>query len=163
MTNIETIESKIFKQEDASNLISKWRGKNEKIIFTNGCFDILHVGHLFNLSQAADLGTKLIVGLNTDTSVKRLKGEERPINSEHSRAILLAGFGFVDAVIYFNDDTPYELIKIIKPNILVKGGDYKPEEVVGHDIVTKNGGEVAIIKLVKGFSSTSIIKKGGLT
>ena len=163
MTNIEFIESKIFKQDKISQLLSLWQNNNEKIVFTNGCFDVIHIGHLLNLSQSADLGTKLIIGLNTDASVKRLKGSNRPINSEYNRALILAGFSFVDAVIYFDTDTPYELIKSVKPDILTKGGDYKPEEVIGHDIVNKIGGEVVIIKIIEGFSSSSIIEKGGLT
>ena len=162
MTNIEIIESKIYKQDQIIQLLSSWQSKDEKIVFTNGCFDVIHVGHLLNLSQSADLGTKLIIGLNTDASVKRLKGPKRPINNEYNRALILAGFSFVDAVIYFDADTPYELIKSIKPDILTKGGDYKPEEVIGHDVVTQNGGEVIIINIIKGFSSSSIIEKGGL-
>lgn len=163
MTNIKNIESKIFRQDQLIQLLSLWQLKDEKIVFTNGCFDIIHIGHLLNLSQSADLGTKLIIGLNTDASVKRLKGHERPINNEYNRALILAGFSFVDAVIYFDSDTPYELIKSIKPDIITKGGDYKPHEVIGHDIVTENGGEVVIINIVEGFSSSSIIEKGGLT
>lgn len=163
MTNLEIIESKIFKPDQIDRLLSLWRFKNEKIAFTNGCFDVVHLGHLKYLAQAANLGTKLILGLNTDSSVKRLKGNDRPINDEYSRAMVLAGFSFVDALVFFDDDTPYSLIKKIVPNILVKGGDYKIENIVGYDIVTKNGGEVTTINFVDGFSSTSIIKKGGLT
>ena len=162
MTNIEIIKAKIFKQEQISQLISSWQSVNEIVVFTNGCFDVIHVGHLINLSQSADLGTKLIVGLNTDNSVRRLKGPQRPINSEYDRALILAGFSIVDAVVFFDSDTPYDLIKMVNPNVLTKGGDYKPTEVVGHDIVTKNGGKVEIIKIVDGFSSSSIIEKGGL-
>ena len=162
MAIIDTIKNKIFKSDQLPKLLSQWRFKDEKVVFTNGCFDIIHIGHLINLSQCADLGTKLIVGLNTDASVKRLKGSDRPINNEYDRALLLAGFSFVDAVVLFDTDTPYDLIDTVKPNILAKGGDYKPTEVVGHDIVTKNGGKVAIIKIIEGFSSTSIIEKGGL-
>ena len=163
MTNLELIESKIIKPDQIGQLLSLWRFKDEKIVFTNGCFDILHFGHLKYLSQASDLGTKLIVGLNTDASVKKLKGNGRPINDEKARAYMLASFSFIDAVITFGADTPYELIKQVKPNILVKGGDYNPEEIVGFDIVTQNKGKVVTLTFVEGFSSTSIIKKGGLT
>lgn len=162
MTNIDLIESKIFKPDQIDRLLSLWRFKSESIVFTNGCFDVIHLGHLKYLAQAANLGTKLVIGLNTDASVKRLKGNDRPINDEYSRAMVLAGFSFVAAVIFFNEDTPYNLIKQVKPNILVKGGDYKIEDIVGYDIVTQNGGEVTTISFVDGFSSTSIIKKGGL-
>lgn len=162
MTNIETIKSKIINQDNLNQLLDLWKLKDEKVVFTNGCFDVIHIGHLINLSQSADLGTKLIVGLNTDESVSKLKGPERPINKEYNRALILAAFNFVDAIVFFNTDTPYELIKRVKPNIITKGGDYKPEEVVGHDIVSQNGGEVVIINIVEGFSSSSIIEKGGL-
>jgi len=162
MTKIEVIESKIIRPDQIDRLLSLWRFKGEKIVFTNGCFDIIHLGHLKYLATAANLGTKLIIGLNTDASVKRLKGNDRPINDEIARALVLAGFGFIDAVIYFDSDTPYELIKQIKPNFLVKGGDYNAEDIVGYDIVTKNGGEVVTLQFVDGFSSTSIIKKGNL-
>jgi rfaE bifunctional protein nucleotidyltransferase chain/domain len=162
MINIDKIKSKIFEQSQLSGILSLWRFKDEKIVFTNGCFDVFHVGHLHNLLQSADLGTKLVVGLNTDSSIKRLKGDDRPINKEYDRALVLAGFSFVDAVVFFDTDTPYELIKEVKPDIITKGGDYKPKEVVGYDIVKQKGGEVVIIDIVEGFSSTSIIKKGGL-
>jgi len=162
MTKLEFIESKIIKPDQIDRLLSLWRFKGEKIVFTNGCFDIIHLGHLKYLAAAADLGTKLVIGLNTDASVKRLKGNDRPINDESARAIVLAGFSFIDAIIYFDTDTPYELIKLVKPNFLVKGGDYKPEDIVGYDIVTGNKGEVVTLQFVDGFSSTSIIKKGKL-
>lgn len=162
MTNIEIIESKIFKPDQIDRLLSFWRFKSEKIVFTNGCFDVIHLGHLKYLAQAANLGTKMVLGLNTDASVKRLKGNDRPINDEISRAMVLAGFSFIDAVVYFNDDTPYNLINMVKPDVLVKGGDYKIEDIVGYDIVKGKGGEVTTISFVDGFSSTSIIEKGGL-
>ena len=163
MNKLERMESKIIEPDQIDRLLSLWRFKNEKIVFTNGCFDIIHLGHLKYLSAAADLGTKLIIGLNTDASVKRLKGANRPINNEIARALVLAGFGFIDAIIFFDSDTPYELIKQVKPTYLVKGGDYKAEDIVGYDIVTKNGGQVVTLQFVDGFSSSSIIKKGGLT
>lgn len=133
--------------------------KKEKIVFTNGCFDILHVGHIKYLQEASKLGDKLVVGLNSDMSVKRLKGEDRPINTQHDRAELLAALGCIDFVIIFDEDTPYNLIKEIEPDILVKGGDYKPEEVVGKDIVENKGGKLVLIDYVDGKSTTNIIEK----
>jgi rfaE bifunctional protein nucleotidyltransferase chain/domain len=162
MNCFNTIQNKLIKPDDIDRLLSLWRFKNEQIVFTNGCFDVLHLGHLKYLADAADLGTKLFIGLNTDASVSRLKGSSRPINNQESRALVLAGFQFIDAIFYFDDDTPYELIKQVKPQVLVKGGDYKPEDIVGYDIVSKSGGEVVTIDFVEGFSSSSIIKKSGL-
>lgn len=133
--------------------------KGKKIVFTNGCFDILHVGHKRYLEEAHKLGDILVVGVNSDESVKRLKGPERPINTERDRVEMLTALDCVDYVIVFEDDTPYELINRVKPTILVKGGDYKPEEVVGKDIVESNGGEVVIIPLVDGKSTTAIIER----
>lgn len=128
-----------------------------RVVFTNGCFDILHRGHVEYLSKAADKGDVLVVGLNTDASVKRLKGEGRPVNNEEARAMVLASLSFVDAVVLFDEDTPYELIKAVRPDVLVKGADYKKEEIVGYDIVTSYGGTVETIPLVEGYSSTKII------
>lgn len=163
MNKSEVIQSKVIQPDQLDRLVSLWRFKEEKIVFTNGCFDVIHRGHVEYLSQAATLGTKLIVGLNSDSSVKRLKGNDRPINSEEARAFVMASFSFIDAVVLFSEDTPYNLISQVKPNLLVKGGDYKIEDIVGYDIVTQNGGEVVTIEFVDGYSSTSIIKKGGLT
>ena len=132
---------------------------DKKIVFTNGCFDILHVGHKRYLQQAATLGDILVVGVNSDDSVKRLKGPERPINSEQDRTEMLCAMKFVDYVVIFEEDTPYELIKKIQPDVLVKGGDYKPEEVVGRDIVEARGGRLELIKFVDGKSTTNIINK----
>lgn len=131
----------------------------KKIVFTNGCFDILHIGHVRYLQKAAQLGDILVVGLNSDESVKRLKGAERPINSELDRIEMLSVLGFVDYVVVFDEDTPYDLIEKIRPDILVKGGDYKPDEVVGRDIVEANGGELVIMPLVEGKSTSNIIQK----
>ena len=133
--------------------------EQKKIVFTNGCFDILHVGHKRYLQQAAMLGDVLIVGVNSDASVKRLKGPERPVNNEQDRAELLSALGFVDYVVIFEEDTPYELIKRIQPDVLVKGGDYKPDEVVGRDIVEARGGRLELIPFLKGKSTTKIINK----
>ena len=131
----------------------------KKIVFTNGCFDILHVGHKRYLQQAATLGDILIVGVNSDASVRRLKGPTRPVNNEQDRAEILSALGFIDYVVIFDEDTPYELIKKIQPDVLVKGGDYKPEEVVGRDIVLARGGRLELIQFVEGKSTTNIINK----
>ena len=159
METLTTIKNKLLSGTDLETKLSEWRSARKTVVFTNGCFDILHRGHVEYLAQASDLGDKLIVGLNTDASVKRLKGESRPVNDEQSRALLLSALQFVDAVVLFDDDTPYGLIKQVQPDILVKGNDYKPEEIVGYDIVTAKGGKVLTIDLVNGFSTTNIINK----
>jgi D-glycero-beta-D-manno-heptose 1-phosphate adenylyltransferase len=133
--------------------------QTQKIVFTNGCFDILHAGHVQYLNEAKALGDILVVGLNSDSSVKRLKGNTRPINSEEDRAIVLAALESVDYVVIFEEDTPYNLIYHIKPDILVKGGDWSPQTIVGADVVIKNGGEVKSLSFKKGISSTQIIDK----
>jgi rfaE bifunctional protein nucleotidyltransferase chain/domain len=140
-------------------LVNEWREKNQKIVFTNGCFDLLHLGHIDYLAKAKDLGDKLIIGVNTDDSVRRLKGVYRPLQDENSRLHILAALEFVDAVILFNEDTPYELIKKIQPDVLVKGADYKIEDIVGYDIVTSRGGSVKTIEYLEGYSTTSIEQK----
>ena len=132
---------------------------NHKIVFTNGCFDVLHFGHVQYLMEAKKLGDLLVVGLNSDASVRRLKGESRPINGEKERAFVLAALAFVDYVVVFEEDTPKELIEVVKPNVLVKGGDYKIENIVGADFVMQNGGTVTTIPFVEGFSSTHIIEQ----
>jgi len=162
MNNTEIIQSKIIQPDQLDRLLSLWRFKNESIVFTNGCFDVIHRGHVEYLAQAASLGSKLVVGLNSDSSVKRLKGEGRPINDEYARAFVLASFSFISGVVLFDEDTPFNLISKVLPNILVKGGDYKIEEIVGYDIVNQRGGKVITLDFVNGFSSSSIIKKGGL-
>lgn len=131
----------------------------KRVVFTNGCFDILHVGHIRYLQEAAKLGDVLIVGLNSDASVKRLKGPERPVNGEKDRAELLCALGFVDHVVIFEEDTPYALIEKLQPDVLVKGGDYRPEEVVGKDLVEANGGRLVLLPFVEGHSTTNIIEK----
>lgn len=141
--------------QEIESLANTWRACGEKIVFTNGCFDILHVGHVSYLEQAARLGRHLIVGLNTDASVKRLKGATRPLNHELDRARVLAALACVDAVVLFDEDTPTELVKKIRPDILVKGGDYKPEEVAGREYA----GEVQIIKFEDGYSTTGLLEK----
>jgi D-glycero-beta-D-manno-heptose 1-phosphate adenylyltransferase len=154
------LSEKIVSREKLQDVLQTWKTESKKVVFTNGCFDILHRGHVEYLCHARDLGDKLILGLNTDASVKRLgKSPERPINSEDTRAIILAGLECVDAIILFDEDTPLELITFVKPNVLVKGNDYKAEDIVGYDVVTENGGEVITIKLVDGFSTTKLIEK----
>jgi rfaE bifunctional protein nucleotidyltransferase chain/domain len=165
MTKPEFIQSKIYKWEDLARAIAIWKFKDRKIVFTNGCFDILHKGHVTYLAQAADLGDNLIVGLNSDESVKKLnKGANRPIQDKDSRALILASLHVVSAVILFDEETPAELIKKVQPDVLVKGGDWKPEQIVGYDTVKARGGEVISIEFVPGFSTTAIeqkIKSGG--
>ena len=152
--------SKLYNNQSIIEIVNDWKIQNQKIVFTNGCFDILHRGHVEYLAKAKDLGDKLIIGLNTDDSVKRLgKSPDRPINNEETRAIVLAALECVDAIILFNEDTPLQLITLILPNVLVKGSDYQIENIVGYKEVTENGGEVKTIDFVQGFSTTSILKK----
>lgn len=154
------LSSKIISQQEISRFVNAKRFTGKRIVFTNGCFDILHAGHVDYLTQARDLGDILVLGLNTDESVKRLnKGPERPINNEDARAKVLAGLGCVDAIVLFNEDTPYELINLVQPDVLVKGDDYKPEAIVGYDIVTARGGKVVTISFLQGFSTTNIVNK----
>lgn len=159
METIEAIASKLFTRESIQKQCSVWRFLEKKIIFTNGCFDIPHRGHVEYLTKAKDLGGKLIVGLNSDVSVRRIKGPGRHVMDEKSRAMLLASMAFVDGVVLFDEDTPYELIRLIRPDILVKGKDYSVEEIVGHDIVAANGGKVVTIELTPGYSTSAVIKK----
>lgn len=149
---------KLFSFQDAREIVDRWRAKGKKIVFTNGCFDILHIGHIQLLHAAAAQGHKLILGLNSDNSVKRLKGKLRPVTPENERAALLSSIIGVDMVVIFEQDTPLELIKLLKPDILVKGGDYTPQTVVGHELIEKNGGKVVIIPLIKGISTSQVIK-----
>lgn len=162
MSHFSTLTSKLLTGQRLVDTIAKWHSDNETIVFTNGCFDIIHRGHAEYLAKAADLGTKLIVGLNTDNSVRRLKGPTRPVNDEQARAIVLSAFGFIDAVALFSDDTPRNLIMQVQPDILVKGGDYRVEDIVGYDIVTARSGRVLTLPFVDGYSTTSTIKKSGL-
>ncbi len=162
MSHFSTLTSKLLTGQRLVDTIAKWHSDNETIVFTNGCFDIIHRGHAEYLAKAADLGTKLIVGLNTDNSVRRLKGPTRPVNNEQARAIVLSAFGFIDAVALFSDDTPRNLIMQVQPDILVKGGDYRVEDIVGYDIVTARGGRVLTLPFVDGYSTTSTIKKSCL-
>lgn len=156
----QQIQNKILNNSTEFNaLLDDWRANNYKIVFTNGCFDLLHRGHVDYLTKARDLGDKLFLGLNTDASVSKLKGEHRPIQDEQSRLHIMASLQCVDAVILFDEETPYELIKSVQPDILVKGADYKPENIVGYDIVTAKGGEVITLEFLEGYSTTSIEKK----
>lgn len=154
MNTLEELKQKIVMKE----FFLENRPK-KRIVFTNGCFDILHLGHVEYLAKAKDMGDLLIVGLNTDDSVKRLKGPSRPINPENARAHVLAALQFVDYVVLFNEDTPYQLIKAISPDVLVKGGDYIINEIVGADLVSENGGEVKVIPLTEGFSTSKIVNE----
>lgn len=150
---------KILTREKASEIVAGWQEAGEKIVFTNGCFDIVHLGHIDYLEKARALGDKLVLGLNTDASVSRLKGPLRPVVDEQARARLMAALSFVDAVILFDEPTPLQLIEALGPDILVKGDDYTPETIVGADFVMSRGGEVKTIPLVKGYSTSSIIEK----
>ena len=159
MKQVDFIAQKILSFHEASQRVRQWRVTGKKIAFTNGVFDILHEGHIFSLSQAAREADYLIVGLNADASVKRLKGETRPLNRQDSRALILASLLMVDAVVLFEQDTPLELIKLIMPDVLVKGGDYTIEQIAGAREVIANGGNVVINPILKGFSTTDLIKE----
>jgi rfaE bifunctional protein nucleotidyltransferase chain/domain len=159
MTTLEVTQNKIFDHATLKNRLAMWRFLNNRIVFTNGCFDILHRGHIEYLSKARDLGSVLVIGLNSDASVRRIKGEGRPVQDETSRALLLASLRFVDAVILFDEDTPLDLIQLVEPDVLVKGGDYTGENIVGAEFVKARGGEVVTIPLVEGYSTSEIIKK----
>lgn len=157
MKHLEKIYDKILDDKSLEEKLNLWRKEGKKIVFSNGCFDILHRGHVEYLSKAADLGDVLIIGLNTDASVKRIKGPSRPVNDKKARAVVLAALEFVDAIMFFDEDTPYNLIKRVQPDVLVKGKDYKAEDIVGYDIVINKGGKVETIELVEGFSTTNIL------
>jgi D-beta-D-heptose 7-phosphate kinase/D-beta-D-heptose 1-phosphate adenosyltransferase len=159
MKSIQGIPDKIFTSVTILPQLKRWRLTNKKIVFTNGVFDILHEGHIASLGEAALHGHILIVGINSDASVKRLKGESRPVNSENSRMLLMASLVMVDAVVLFEDDTPLNLITSILPDVLVKGGDYTIEQIVGATEVIANGGEVKIVPILEGFSTTGIIER----
>jgi rfaE bifunctional protein nucleotidyltransferase chain/domain len=159
MSYLKSINAKIFSNINIESQVSIWKKNGEKVVFTNGCFDIIHRGHIEVLSRTADLGDKLIIGLNSDSSVQKLKAKGRPIIDENSRAILLAALSFVDAVILFSEESPLNLISKLKPDILAKGSDYKFDKIVGRKIVIDNGGEVICIPFIDGFSSTNIINK----
>jgi rfaE bifunctional protein nucleotidyltransferase chain/domain len=159
MSAFKHIQNKVHNCESLRNLISQWQLQGERVVFTNGCFDLLHYGHLHYLADARDLGQRLVVALNSGASVRRLKGPTRPINDETTRAHLMAGLEVVDAVVFFDEDTPYELIQMLQPDVLVKGGDWQPEQIVGADIVLARGGEVRSLPFVEGYSTTKIEQK----
>ena len=156
---IDTITSKILTWETIPARLAHWRLQSNRLVFTNGCFDILHYGHIHYLAEAKALGDKLIVGINSAASVKRLKGEHRPINDKMTRQYLLAALQFVDVVIAFEEDTPYDLIQLVQPDVLVKGGDWRPDQIVGSDIVLQKGGSVQSLAFVEGYSTTNIETK----
>jgi rfaE bifunctional protein nucleotidyltransferase chain/domain len=159
MDKLSTVKQKIITLDKIDQVLAYWHFRGLKIVFTNGCFDILHLGHVQYLSQAASFGDVLIIGLNSDKSIKSIKGPLRPVQDQNARSTILASLLFVDKVILFDEDTPYELIRKIQPDILVKGADYKPEEIVGYDIVKAKGGDVVTVNIVEGYSTTGIIKK----
>ncbi len=156
----QKIQNKVINTpEQLNTLLADWRSKGYKVVFTNGCFDLLHRGHVDYLAKARDLGDVLFLGLNTDASVSTLKGPHRPIQDEQSRMQIMASLECVDAVMLFDEETPYELIKKVLPDVLVKGADYKPENIVGYDIVTAKGGSVITLEYLPGYSTTGIEKK----
>lgn len=159
MKNTAFVPHKIYSFEDIKKFVTIARLSSKTIAFTNGCFDILHEGHIYSLSQAAQEADLLVVGVNADASVKKLKGADRPINNQHSRSLILASLVVVDAVVIFEEDTPLNLINIVKPDVIVKGGDYTIEQIVGAKETIANGGRVVINPIVQGFSTTDIIKK----
>ena len=159
MRNPSKIESRVLSISDAVNKVKDWKEKGKTIAFTNGCFDLLHRGHIYSLIQAAKEADYLIVGLNSDSSTKNLKGEGRPINDEESRALLLASLVMVDGVVIFNEETPLELIKQLMPDVLVKGGDYTVEQIAGAREVIAAGGRVVINPIIEGYSTTKLAEK----
>ena len=155
---LDFLRSKIYSLDHLQKQLALWRFKENTIVFTNGCFDVLHLGHVEFLAKARDMGNILIVGLNSDDSVRRLKGAHRPVNNEDARATTLAALSFVNAVVIFDKDTPYELIKFIQPDILAKGKDYIGKDIVGSDVVKARGGQVVTIELTKGYSTSHTIE-----
>jgi rfaE bifunctional protein nucleotidyltransferase chain/domain len=153
------IEAKIHTWDSAQTAVQSWQQQGETVVFTNGCFDLLHYGHLHYLAQARDLGQRLVLGLNSAASVARLKGPHRPINDELTRTWQLASLSFIDAVVAFEEDTPWELLQVLQPDILVKGGDYEIATIIGADIVLARGGQVLTLPFVAGYSTTSIEQK----
>ncbi|MBA2407694.1 MAG: D-glycero-beta-D-manno-heptose 1-phosphate adenylyltransferase [Chitinophagales bacterium] len=158
MNYSESIKEKIVEWPLLKKMLAVWRFKNQKIVFTNGCFDLIHQGHIHLLTTAGSFGDVLIVGLNTDASIAKMK-PGRPIQDQRSRSLIMASFAFVDGVILFDEETPYELIEKIQPDVLVKGGDYKPEDVVGKEYVEKHGGKVELVNYAEGFSTTNMLLK----
>lgn len=159
MSLFQVIQHKIRTRENIMELVSGWKQAGEKVVFTNGCFDLIHRGHVDYLAKARDLGQRLIVAINTDRSVAALKGLHRPLQDEQSRLQIMASFAFTDAVILFDEDTPLEMIQLIIPDVLVKGADYIPEQIVGYDLVTAHGGKVATLEFLPGYSTSAIEQK----
>jgi D-beta-D-heptose 7-phosphate kinase/D-beta-D-heptose 1-phosphate adenosyltransferase len=159
MKNTASVPHKILSGQGLLQFLSVARLTGKTIAFTNGCYDILHEGHIFSLSQAAATADLLVVGVNADASVQKLKGPNRPVNNQHSRALILASLVITDAIVIFEEDTPFNLINLVKPNVLVKGGDYTLEQIVGAKEVMEYGGKVIINPILEGFSTTSIIEK----
>ena len=159
MKKTDQIHTRILTRTAVQQQVIRWRLNSKTIAFTNGVFDILHQGHIALLSKAAAEGDVLLVGINSDASVKRLKGDSRPVNNEHSRAILLASLIMVDAVVIFEEDTPFELIQLIRPDVLIKGGDYTLENIVGAKETLARQGRVEIVPLLEGYSTTGTIQK----
>ncbi len=159
LNKLELIQNKIYNLETLSRLVNQWHMLSKKVVFTNGCFDIIHQGHNTYLLQAAEHGNKMIVAVNSDSSVRKLKGEKRPVVDQYSRAFNLACNTYIDAVIIFDEDTPLSLINTLKPDVLVKGGDYTIDTIVGAKEVLNYGGKVEIIPFLDGYSTTSIIEK----
>ena len=160
MSHHNSILAKIHtSNQTLAQLVKQWQHEGKKVVFTNGCFDLLHRGHVDYLAKAADCGNKLIIGVNTDASVGTLKGPNRPIQDQQSRLQILASLQCVDAVILFDEQTPYNLIKTIEPDVLVKGSDYEPQNIVGYDVVIAKGGEVKTIDFIPGFSTSDIERK----
>ncbi len=157
--SLTSIEHKIFTWEKLAIQCRAWQSKGEKIVFTNGCFDILHFGHLHYLAAAKKLGNRLVIGMNAGSSVARLKGQHRPIQDEKTRTFMIASLQYVDAVTIFEEDTPLALIKTIQPDILVKGGDWSIENIVGAEFVLKRGGQVKSLPFIEGYSTTAIETK----
>ena len=155
----KTLLGKVVDLAKLTSIVQDWKSEDKVIVFTNGVFDLLHIGHITYMAKAAELGDKLIIGLNADNSVRRLKGPERPVNDQNTRAAILSALFFVDAVVVFEEDTPINLIKTLLPDILVKGADYSVENIVGAKEVLDNGGEVKTINFVEGYSSTSIVER----
>ena len=156
---LEKIKAKIQTWEQARRTVEEWKEQGLRVVFTNGCFDLLHYGHIHFLAEAREQGGRLVIGLNSDASVRRLKGPNRPINDEPTRKLLLAALECVDLVATFEQDTPLELISLLRPDVLVKGGDYKPEDIVGADVVLNQGGEVKALPYIEGHSTTAIEAK----
>jgi len=159
MNKSKFIESKIITPQDLIFKLNVHRFLGKKIVFTNGCFDLMHKGHVKVLADCAEFGDILVIGLNSDNSVSRLKGPNRPLQDQDSRAWVIASMHFVDYVVIFDEQTPFELIKLIQPDVLVKGGDYEIENIVGYDIVNQNGGKIITVPIVEGYSTTNIEKK----